>query len=296
MKAVLKKATITPNNSFNIHKDIGFDMLSSWHYHPEIELVLIKRSSGTCLIGDYVGPFNDDDVYLFGSNLPHTFRHEKKHMQCTDEKIGESIVILFQQDLWGEYFINLPEVKLIYKVFEQAKLGLNLIGEARKEIAQIIEKMLVESPAKRFINLLSILEIIASSQEYTTISSYGFFQEQNRPDLSRINKIFEYTFNNFHNKVRVEEVAALITMGKHSFCRYFKAKTNKTYMDFLIEVRIGHACRLLIENELNVTEIGYACGYNNLSHFYHQFKAIIHKNPLEYRSYYLNEKRVLRAS
>jgi len=295
MKAILKKTTTTPDHSFNIHKDVGAAMLSSWHYHPEIELLLIKRSSGTCLIGDFVGPFKNNDVYLLGSNLPHTFRHERKYLHRTDEKIGESVVVLFQQELWGNYFLNLPETQCLLRLLESARLGLRIKGESRRKVAKIIEEMMNESPTKRMIHLLSALEIIASTQEYETISSNGFFHEVNSLDKSRINKIFEYTFNNFQHKILVEDVAALIAMGKHSFCRYFKAKTKKTYLDFLIEVRIGHACRLLVEQDLNVAEIGYACGYNNISHFYHQFKTITNKHPLEYRSHYIRKEHTLIA-
>lgn len=295
MKAILKKTTTSPDHSFNIHKDVGAEMLSSWHYHPEVELLLIKRSSGTCLIGDYVGPFKNNDVYLLGSNLPHTFRHERKYLQRTDEKIGESVVVLFEPEMLGNTFLNLPEAKFMRHVVEASKLGLRITGDTRKKVAKIAEDMLNESPAKRMIHLLSALEIISSTQEYETISSNGFFHEVNNLDKSRINKIFEYTFNNFQRKILVEDVAALIAMGKHSFCRYFKAKTKKTYLDFLIEVRIGHACRLLVEQDMNVAEIGYACGYNNISHFYHQFKAITNKHPLEYRSYYLNKEHRLIA-
>jgi len=295
MKAILKKATPTPDHSFNIHKDVGEEMLSSWHYHPEIELLLIKRSSGTCLIGDFVGPFKGGDIYLFGSNLPHTFKHERKYMQRNDEKVGESIVALFNQELWGDNFLNLPELKNINRLFELAKLGLRIKGDTRKRVARIAEDMLTSTPTKRLILLLSALEIIASGREYETVSSNGAFHEVNNQDKTRINKIFEYTFNNFHRKITIEEVAAVIAMSKHSFCRYFKSKTKKTYLDFLIEVRIGHACRLLIEQDMNVAEISYACGYNNISHFYHQFKAVTQKHPLEYRSHYIQREQTLIA-
>ena len=290
MKAKLKKATPNPDQSFNIHKDIGHNMLSAWHYHPEIELLLIKRSFGTCLIGDYVGPFKNGDMYLFGSNLPHTFRHERKYLERKDNKIGESIVVLFQEDFLGDIFFNLPEIKTITKLLETAKLGLKITGETRKKVARISEEMLTGSPTRRLINLLSALDIIATSKEYEFISSNGFNRAVNQVDQSRINSIFEYTFNNFNKKIALEDVAALLSMGKHSFCRYFKSKTKKTYVQFLMEVRIGHACRLLVEEEYNIGEIGYTCGYNNISHFYHQFKNITHKNPLDYRHSYLQAK------
>lgn len=287
MKATLKKATPNPEQSFNVRKDIGHAMSSAWHYHPECELLVLKRAYGTCLIGDHVGPFKNGDVFLFGSNLPHTLRGERKYLDRDDEKIGETIVILFQNNIWGDTFSNLPEIGPIVKLLQLSKLGLRIKGATRKKVAKIAEEMLTDTPARRLINLLSALELIAASKEYELISSSGFNPEVNRGDQNRINTIFEYTFNNYHRKIVLEDVANMINMGKHSFCRYFKSKTKKTYIQFLMEVRIGHACRLLVEEEFNMAEIGYACGYNNISHFYHQFKALTKKNPLDYRQHYL---------
>ena len=287
MKATLKKTTPNPEHSFNIHKDIGHAILSAWHYHPECELLVVKRSYGTCLIGDYVGPFKSGDVFLFGSNLPHTFRCEQEYIENDTEKVGETIVVLFQNNTWGDKFLNLPEISPIVKLLNTSKLGLRLKGVTKRKVGKIAEEMLNESPARKLISLLSALEIIAATKEYEIISSNGFNLEVNSIDQSRINTIFEYTFNIYHQKVALEEVAALINMGKHSFCRYFKSKTKKTYIQFLMEVRIGNACRLLVEEEFNMTEVGYACGYNNISHFYHQFKALTKKNPMDYRSNYL---------
>jgi len=198
--------------------------------------------------------------------------------------------VLFKSDFLGSTFLNLPEVKNITRLLETAKLGLKIQGETRRKVSKIAEEMIVGSSGKRLIGLLSALELIAASKEYEYISSNGFNREVNGVDQSRINSIFEYTFNNFHHKIALEDVAALLTMGKHSFCRYFKSKTQKTYVQFLMEVRIGHACRLLVEDEYNIGEIGYACGYNNISHFYHQFKSITNKNPLDYRNAYLSAK------
>jgi AraC-like DNA-binding protein len=287
MKATLKKATPNPEQSFNIRKDVGHATLSSWHYHPECELLVLKRTNGTCLVGDHVGPFKNGDVFLLGSNLPHTFRGEKKYLERDDEKIGETIVILFQNNIWGDAFLNLPEINPIVKLLNTSKLGLRLKGATRKKVAKMAEDMLHDTPSRKLISLLSALELIAASKEYELVSSNGFNPSVNGVDQSRINTIFEYTFNNYHQKIVLEDVAGIINMGKHSFCRYFKAKTKKTYIQFLMEVRIGHACRLLVEQDFNVTEISYACGYNNISHFYHQFKACTNKKPLDYRQNYL---------
>ncbi|MDB5121168.1 MAG: AraC family transcriptional regulator [Sphingobacteriales bacterium] len=290
MKATLKKVTPNPEQSFSIRKDIGQNMLNDWHYHPECELLYIKRSSGTCLIGDFIGHFQSGDTILFGSNLPHTFRHEYEYIEKRDETAGESVVILFMRETFGSAFLNLPEIKEIVKLLNIANLGLKLQGETRKLVAEIADKMLNVSPSKRLIYLLSALEIIATTKEYTILSSNGFTNGCNTSDGDRMKVIFDYTFNNYHNKITLEEVATLLKMAKHSFCRYFRSKTKKTYVQFLMEVRIGHACRLLVEEDLNVAEVSYSCGYNNISHLYHQFKAITSKKPLEYKNDYLNSR------
>ncbi|HEY0272883.1 MAG TPA: helix-turn-helix domain-containing protein, partial [Chitinophaga sp.] len=199
-------------------------------------------------------------------------------------------------ELLPRHFSNLPEFKAVLKLQDIARQGLCIQGSTRKKIAPLMEEMLAAPPARRLVLLLAALELIADALSFKTISSSGFFHAVDSLDQSRINIIFEYTFHHFHRKIRIEEVAAQISMGRHSFCRFFKTKTMKTYVDFLIEVRIGHACRLLVDGgDMNVAEIGYACGYNNLSHFYHQFKAIMQKNTLEYRAQYLKKDRVLIA-
>ena len=285
MKAILKKVTPTTESSFNIHTDVGKSMLSAWHFHPECELLLIQKSSGNCLIGDYIGPFESGEIFLFGSNLPHTFIHDNEFMQEGQE--GHSIVILFQKEFLGTDFFNLPEIKEIGKLLILAKQGLRLFGETRKKVTKLMKKTLDATPGKKLIALLSSLQLISESKEYEIISSYGFTCPDSLADNQKINTVFEYTFKNYNNKITLEEVAALLKMPKHSFCRYFKSKTNKTYIQFLMEVRIGQACKLLVEEDLNVKEVGYSCGYNNTSNFYHQFKSIMKKNPYEYKRNYL---------
>ena len=266
-------------------------MLNAWHYHPECELLHIKHSYGTCLIGDYVGPFKKGDLFLFGSHLPHTFLHEKKYMERSDDKFSESVVVLFQDNFCGDSFLELPEIKSIAKLLELSKYGLRINGETRKKVTKIAEEMLTDTPTRKLINLLSALELIAGSEEYDFVSTTGFNQDVNSTDKFRINKIFDFTFNNFHRKIELDDVASQIGMVKHSFCRYFKSKTKKTYIQFLMEVRIENACRLLVEEDLSVAEIGNACGYNNISNFYHQFKNQMQKNPLDYKADFLKTQR-----
>jgi AraC-like DNA-binding protein len=286
MKPVLRQITSTPAHSFLIRKDWGENMLNNWHYHPEIELLFMKRSSGTWLIGDHIGHYQSGDVVMLGANLPHCFRHEYDYIIKRDDTAGETICIKFMPDIFGSSFFNLPEAMEIKKLLSKCNKGLRLLGKTKIHIAKEIEKMATAGPGKKLVYLLSILEEIADSSEYVTLSSDAFMQSGDT-HKEKIKLIFEYTFNHYSENITIDKAASLLNMTRQSFCRYFKSKTKKTYIQFVMEVRIGYACRLLAENEKNVAEISYDCGYNNISHFNHQFKMITQKKPLEYKRDYL---------
>ena len=292
MKPALRQITATPQSSFLVRKDVGASMLNNWHYHPEIELLFIKRSSGTWLIGDHIGHYQNGYMVLIGANLPHCFRHEYNHLTKRGKAAGESICIKFVPEIFGSSFLNMPEAKAIKNLLTTCNCGLQLTNNNKINLPATIEKMLAASPGKKLIYLLSILEEIAESREYIPLSFPGFMQSHGDTNRDKIKLVFEYTFNHYNEKITLHEVAALLNMTTQSFCRYFKNKTNKTYIQFLMEVRIGYACRLLVEDEKNVSEICYECGYNNLSHFNCQFKTITSKSPLEYKADYLRMQKV----
>lgn len=287
MKPVLLQITDMPEHSFLVRKDIGSEMMNNWHYHPELEILYIKKSAGTWMIGDHIGHFNSGDVVMIGANLPHCFRHEYDYVLQSAENAGESICIKFKPDIFGQQFLALPEARDIRELMSRCNAGLRLTGKTKQQIGRMLEKVYAAIPGRRLAYLVWTLEEIAVSKSYTVLSSMGFMQSPGDEDQIRIRKIFEYTYSNYNNKITIENVAALLNMTRPSFCRYFKSKTNKTYVRFLMEVRIGYACRLLIEDEKNVSEISYDCGYNNISHFIHQFKTITGKTPLGYKKDYL---------
>ncbi|PSL45631.1 AraC-like DNA-binding protein [Chitinophaga niastensis] len=287
MKPALRKVTPHPESSFIVRRDIGENMRNNWHYHPELELLFIKRSSGTWLIGDFIGPFRSGDIVLLGANLPHSFRHEYAYIREQKGQPGEAVVALFKQDMLGATFAALPEMRKLTQLLTSARQGIKLKGATSRKIAHMMEELPAQSPGGRLLLLLQILHLIAESSDYTLLTSKSFSYDHDHNDNDRLNTIFEYTYSHFRDKISLDNVAALLHMTKPSFCRYFKLKTRKTYVQFLTEVRIGQACRLLIESDSNITEICYACGYNNLSHFFHQFKLTTGRKPLEYKRHFM---------
>lgn len=288
MKPALRRITINPEYSFSVRKDTGTQVYSMWHHHPEIELFLIRGGKGLQIVGDKTSNFTEAcHMIVTGPYLPHTLVYD----QAPGHEV-EAVVVHFDPHLFGKTFLNLPEMKPVRELLEQTACGLEIRGRT----LELMEKQLFElyeaGYTERLLMLIRILYTIASEKEYDVIASTGFAGDFSLRDNTRLNRIYQFTFGNFQRSVTIDEVASQLNLSKESFCRYFKMKTGKTYIRFLMEVRIGHACKLLMENEMNVAEICFACGYNNASNFHHQFKAIKGVTPYQYQKDYLNTARV----
>ncbi len=288
MKPILRRAIPEVENSFVVRKDNGPKMKNNWHYHAECELLCIKRSSGIWLIGDYKGNFESGDIILIGSGTPHSYRHEDKYVGEEESEQGEALVTLFSPDIFGESFLNLPESKEIKNLLELSKRGLKIKGKTLGIIRIIMEDLQQAEKGRKLINLLTILHLITEKNEYEILAMEGYSCTTEKTNNDRLNSIIQYTYYNYHKQITIEEIASLVNMSLHSFCRFFKEKTKKTYMQFLMEVRIGQACKFLIDDDMHSAEVGYTCGYNSISHFNHQFKIIKNKSPLEFKRTYLN--------
>lgn len=292
MKSILRKVDTGYNYSFSVREDICPYFDTHWYYHPEVELTMMRRGSGMQFIGDNIDRFNSGDIVLLGSNLPHLWKSDEEYYQGDPSLQVEGVVIHFLEDFWGEKFLEIPELRPVKELLEKAKRGIRITGKTRHILSGKMEEMLRSTGPNRVEYLISILTLIAVSREYEILSSVGFSNSGNHINSERIDRIYTYTFNNFHDEISVKKAAAAAHISPNYFCRYFKSQTNKTYWDFLLEVRIGYACKLLIENKMSVSEIGYACGFNNLSNFNRQFKAITRKSPLEYQKQYSDSQLV----
>ena len=287
MRPILRKVDTGYNYSFSIREDIYPYLYNHWHFHPEAELTLIRKGKGMRLVGDSMEPFNDGDLVLLGGNLPHLWRCDAAYFKNTPGLRVEAIAIHFREDFWGHDFLHLPELKPVKELLSRSRRGLKITGKTKQLIVNKMEAALKATGVQRIEALLNMLSTIAASRECIVLSSIGFGKQYALENTDKINLIYTYTFNNFHKKISIQDAASVASISPHSFCRYFKSRTLKTYWQFLQEVRIGYACRLLIENKLCVSQISHACGFNNLSNFNRQFKAVTAKTPLQYGKEYL---------
>jgi len=288
MKPQLLKVSSEPTCSFSVRQDRVPYVNNRWHYHPEVELIYFKEGQGTQFIGDNINLFQSGDVILVGSDLPHYWCFDDKYF---NSEIVESNVFVthFCDNFWGKDFLNIPENLPIKNILETAKRGIQVIGTTKEYIGHLLEEMLISDGCRKVLLLLDALIKIANSGNYKILSSIGFQPNIRETENDRINSIYQYSLANYKRKIQMEEVAAVACMSPNSFCRFFKSKTRKTYSNFIIEIRVGIACKLLISNKLSIKQICYESGFNNFASFHKYFKMVTNKTPLNYQREFISK-------
>lgn len=276
MKPLVEKLPLSQNTSFvaRTYRTPHFEV--PWHQHIEYELILFLEGEGRAFIGNSIGEFKTDDIFFLGSNLPHTFQKAHKDL------ITAAVVIQFTDDFWGPGFMQLPESKSILKLFTLAMQGLKIRGATRQQLKPLLIGLENLQGFARIIRLCECLQEIAAAHEYETVSTQEVetFQAKNK---DRIDRIFQFTIDNFQESIALCDVAATAGMSIPAFCSYFKKCTKKTYVDFLNEVRIGHACKLLVDTQKTVLEISFESGFNTLANFNKQFLKLKQLTPSGFR-------------
>lgn len=285
MKPQLLKVTSGPAHSFSVRRDFTPHFNNRWHYHDEVELIHFSKGGGTQFIGDSIKRFKSGDVVLVGKQLPHYWRFDDEYFENDNYKIDVQVAH-FCEDFLGDTFLQLKENRNIQLVLENARRGIEVTGSAKKTIAAMLEKLLVAEGTSRIILLLEILLQIADSEQ-CMLSSQAYKHKTDETYDDRINAIYEYSLANFKNKIPLEEIASVANISPNSFCRYFKSQMRKTYSQFLIELKVEHACKLLIENKVIIKQLCYESGFNNFASFHKSFKMITGKTPLKYQKEFI---------
>ena len=286
MKPFIEKLNLAERNSFyaRTHSTPFFEV--SWHQHIELELILFKEGFGTAFIGNYIGEFKEGDIYFLGADLPHTFQKANK------ELFVSAVVIQFRKDFWGDDFISLPECKAIKDLFDTTLHGLKITGNTKILLHDLITNLENLTGLQRIIRLAECLQLIEESKDYQIVSTHEV-KEFNCHNKERIDKIYKYTIENFFESITLEHVAGIASMSVPAFCNYFKKSTKKTYIEFLNEVRIGNACKLLIDTENSINDICYSSGFNTLVNFNKQFQKVKNMTPSRYRKVFQNNSVIL---
>lgn len=249
------------------------------HYHPEYEINLVLNTSGQRIVGDSIEAFEGIDLAMIGPNIGHAWRGdlvEGNHV----------ITIQFSEQLVDMALIDKKLFKHIKQLLVDAKMGLKFSKEAQLKMKDMIVGLTHMQGFQTVLAFFSLLNEMAVSDRYYLVSNhYDSSGTLQTTKSRRIAKVCDYMEKNFHSDISLSDVASLVGMSDSAFSHFFKSKTNMTFIDYLNDMRIAHACQLLLETQQTVYEVCYSSGFNNISNFIRMFKKRKNMTPNAYREY-----------
>lgn len=280
IKPTLEKITPDFGSSLLVKKHEKFLKTNKpfWHFHPEIELVYVNKGKGKRHIGNHISYFNNSQLVLIGSNLPHVGYLDRLTTN------GSETLIQFLPNFLGDKFFEIPEMSAINNLFERSKKGIRFNIDIKQRIGAKIENLVSLQGVNRITSFIEILNDLAITDDYTLLNADGFAMESKHQDTNKIELVYEFINDNFKNQIRLEEVSDIISMTVPAFCRFFKKSTGRTFTNIVNEYRVVHATKLLAETNMSITDVCFNCGFNNFSHFNKYFKRITGKSASIYRA------------
>ena len=277
MKVLHTDITHALHSYIAVMENKGKRFSSPLHCHPELELVYIKSGSGKKILGDTINQFNAGDIVLVGSELPH------KWMCDNNDQPPSSIVAYFNKNVFSEGFYALKESQKLANLFVKADRGLNITGTARQIIGAKMERLAKKSVLKKIIALMEILHILSTSKEVDFIAHDNSTAQSNDTRTDRLAEVYQYLAENFQKDISLHEIASVASLTEPAFCRLFKKRTGKSFVEYINEIRISAACKCLQDTDLNISAIGFRSGFKTISNFNKSFKKITGFSPKEYR-------------
>ena len=279
MKPRLLNRSNEQRQAFSIKRNRFPNFLKIRHYHPELELVYIAESTGTRFVGDSIEKFEPGEIVLLGKNIPHMWLNDKDYFQSNTDLVADALCIHFKEDFTGKPFLELTGTEPLAELFKNARRGIRFI-DLDFPAAEMMEDLAEEQDEfQQLLKFLALLHRLAKHQQIKLLSSEGYLE---RKPEEHSDKTHEYIFKNFTKQILLSEVAAIARMNPTAFSRYFKRIHRKTFSRYLIEIRIGYACKLLIENKIKISSACYESGFNNISNFNKQFRNIKYMSPSQY--------------
>jgi AraC-like DNA-binding protein len=270
-----------PNKSFIVHNERS--PFAPWHHHPEYELVLILKGKGRRMVGDHVDRFEENDLVFTGPFLPHQWICDSENSENIENLQNEAFVIQFVYDFLGDKFFELPENTSLKKFLRESSRGYEFCGKSKREIISILQRMSSMNDVERLYALFAVFEIFQASNDYHYLSSpasvESFLLEDNEP----MKKTLQYILQNFQKQIQIKDLLEITNMSYATFYSSFKRAYILSFKDYLLNIRVGYACKLLIDETLNISQIAYDCGFENISNFNRQFKRIKNITPSQFQ-------------
>jgi AraC-like DNA-binding protein len=278
MEFVFERIFVPNNHSF-ISRKLPLSSNARIHSHKNFELNFITSGTGRRIVGDNISGFETGDLVLLGPDLPHCW----ELLDAENNEPPTCIVTHFSENIINSDFFKMPELEKVVALLKQANRGIRFRVENDTEIRQILSEMSETNGLEYYIGLLKIFNNLIKIEDREKLSNPMNQSSVFSKNIDKINKIYEYVFQNIQEGIKLEEASSVLNMAPSSFCRFFKKKTGLTFMEYVKNVRVGIAAKLLAETDKQITQICFESGYNNLANFNHYFKANMGKTPSDYR-------------
>ncbi len=288
-QSIIREITpLTTSDCFTLFSRVKSEFDFPMHYHEEIELNLILNAKGAKrVVGDNIEEIDDEELVLVGSNLPHVWQTHK----CTSKEIKE-VTIQFHKELFDDKFLKRNQLSFIRNMLEKSGKGILFSKQTTHQLSTRILRLDQKQGFDSVLELMSILHDLSLSRNMRTLSGTTFNNVELSYKSRRIGLVVDFMNQNFQKSISLSEVAKLANMTEPSFSRFFKTKTGISFIDSLLEIRLGNASRLLIDTTQSVSEVAYSCGFNNISNFNRIFRKKKGCTPKEFREHYNYGSRV----
>jgi len=283
MTASLKKINVNEDESFYIGIFQDNMEKSTWHYHNNYEISFITEGSGKRIVADSIEEFQPGDLVFIGRNLPHVWISDKEIHTPTTRSL-EMVFLQFTSEVFSSQLLSLPELKYVAKAIELSERGIQIVGQTLNEVSEIMLQLPYLKSFDRMLHFFRLMDIIGRSETNIPLASKEFLKLRFKTGNKRIAAIHEYLMNNYREEVDLKRLAELVNMAEGSLCRFFKMNMGMTVFEYLNQLKVELACKLLMDNDLSILEVCLDSGYNNLSHFNKQFRKINGIPPSEYRN------------
>lgn len=284
MKELLEQIKPNPHESFYIGVFQDHIDQSRWHYHLEFELSFVTEGSGRRIVGDSVEEFHPGDLIFIGPRIPHVWFSELPLLNQHSGRTLESVYLLFNQEILPDGILSLPEFSNVTRAMELSERGIRITGDTLNQVSRIMLQLPYLPALKRLMLFYEIMDLIGTSNSFQFLASENYVRSKFETSNNRVKSIHEFLMKNYREEVNLGEIAGIVHMAPASACRFFKSSTGLTIFEYLNKIKIDYACKLLLNTDLNIVDISYDCGFNNLSHFNKQFRKFMGQTPSRFRS------------
>ena len=258
------------------------------HQHKEFELNFIERGGGVRrIVGDSVESIGDYELVLLGGE---DLEHVWEQGSCKSKDIRE-ITVHFSGDIFGDGLLSRNQFASIRRMLQRADHGLSFPLPTIMKVYSVLDTIADES--ERFVQFLKFMYVLyelSVSDDARVLASSSFSHAHKTTESNRVQKVKEYINDNYARQLNLSDMADLVGMSPGAFSRFFRQRTGRTLSDYIIDIRLGHAARMLVDSSKNISEICYECGFNNLSNFNRTFKAKRNYTPRDFRAMFKKNK------